>query len=958
MNYLQYFYSSLYFLCCAILLGNVSYAQQHFCANPDPIVIDKATGHLRQMGDGCRSHLYGIYGNNCGFNDCSIPPLPNSGCPAFKIPVVFTIITDGSGNTTLDPAFIDQKIIEINAVYQAASVEFVQCQAPRYLDDADFYQFYFESNDAGDDGQDDGEEIASYDIPNVMNVYLTANLFRGTDSYCGYGYFPTTYTTGPSLNDRNRVYLKNSCFAPGDFTFEHEVGHYLGLQHPHRGAYFLNATGGTPNEAADGSGCCNYGPPDTAFAGTDPNNPNNKGDGICDTPPDPGLLGQVNNECVYIGSYTPSPSQPLQLNNIMGYSNYGACEPLSFTPCQLRKIHDVLTVCRDYLCCSNIEQDFSSTEVNHPQSPYWELCIGDGIPTLQAKNSCYNWYQTISSTVPLASTTSSFTPTASIVDINTPGTYEVWLEETNSFYLGFPCRRKATIKVYADPGNGVALAPPAQVCCNESITFTTSGMGLSSKFTVGFWLASTPITDPSGLDAAYAAGQIFRPDASTTTANGDTTFVFTPNCSNFPVGNYFITPFASYNDLPAPPIGIGPGAAISIPDNDLAGIEIPITVSQVPVDAILQQVCLYVPHAFTNDLAMSLIAPSGYEFNLLSLYSLSGVGEDFGSASQATCFVEPGSGYDAGPCNGPNPPCYVGTLNADGSVNVSIGDPNGNWTLKVADGNNPGYAGMVDFVELVFDQASINISFPEIVASQQSSCTFGTAIPFEIKDCTAAPSTILQLQAYLQGTYSGSGNMNSSLNAQLPISQPYNQAPWNYSGSEVVSSMSFNAVDWVLVELRSNANASSVVAQKAAILLSDGSIVAADNSSSGLIFNGLATNQNYYVVLKHRNHLGIISANSIYFPDTGVVNYSFSAGANQVMGSNQTIEIETGIFALRAGDFYADGIFSYKDSNVFANNSNSPSYSLSDVNLDGVVDMSDFNLLISNMTIIGIDEVR
>ncbi|MEE9431700.1 MAG: FISUMP domain-containing protein [Melioribacteraceae bacterium] len=112
---------------------------------------------------------------------------------------------------------------------------------------------------------------------------------------------------------------------------------------------------------------------------------------------------------------------------------------------------------------------------------------------------------------------------------------------------------------------------------------------------------------------------------------------------------------------------------------------------------------------------------------------------------------------------------------------------------------------------------------------------------------------------FLEGKYSN-GSMSTTLNTQvvIPLIQPFNQSPWNYGGAESVTSIPANVVDWILVELRTDTDASSTVAKRAGFLKSDGMIVELDGTSS-LSFKGLSTSE-HYVVVRHRNHLSIMSS--------------------------------------------------------------------------------------------------
>ena len=62
----------------------------------------------------------------------------------------------------------------------------------------------------------------------------------------------------------------------------------------------------------------------------------------------------------------------------------------------------------------------------------------------------------------------------------------------------------------------------------------------------------------------------------------------------------------------------------------------------------------------------------------------------------------------------------------------------------------------------------------------------------------------LDLKVFLEWPFNDT-TMNTVLNAQnlIPLTQPFNVAPWNYAGTELVSSIpNPDIVDRVLVELR------------------------------------------------------------------------------------------------------------------------------------------------------------
>jgi hypothetical protein len=176
----------------------------------------------------------------------------------------------------------------------------------------------------------------------------------------------------------------------------------------------------------------------------------------------------------------------------------------------------------------------------------------------------------------------------------------------------------------------------------------------------------------------------------------------------------------------------------------------------------------------------------------------------------------------------------------------------------------------------------------------------------------------LDLLVYLEGPYSVS-EMGTSLNSAglIPLSHPYNSAPWNYSGPESVLSIpNANVVDWVLIELRDAANAASAtpatrIARQAAFLLKDGSVVGTDGSSI-LQFNNSFIQQ-LFVIVWHRNHLGIMTANGVT-ASGGIYAYDFSTAASKVYGGSTGYKsMVSGVWGMAAGDPTHDGLIDLAD---------------------------------------------
>lgn len=201
-------------------------------------------------------------------------------------------------------------------------------------------------------------------------------------------------------------------------------------------------------------------------------------------------------------------------------------------------------------------------------------------------------------------------------------------------------------------------------------------------------------------------------------------------------------------------------------------------------------------------------------------------------------------------------------------------------------------------------------------------------------------------RVFLQGCYAGNGTMTTSLNSAglLPFHHPYNDTLgiWNYTGSERVYNMPSDIVDWVLVELRTGEAANTTVGRRAALLKSDGSIVDLDGSSQ-VKFNRIVPG-NYYIVVRHRNHLPIMSANSVTLGFTNSPLYDFSTAQTQAYGTEPMADLGGGVFGMIGGDTNSDGFIDILDFVGPDNNNFLDGYRNSDSNMDGFIDIIDFVL--------------
>ena len=287
--------------------------------------------------------------------------------------------------------------------------------------------------------------------------------------------------------------------------------------------------------------------------------------------------------------------------------------------------------------------------------------------------------------------------------------------------------------------------------------------------------------------------------------------------------------------------------------------------------------------------------------------------------------------------------------------------PTGSYTYTPA----PGYTGPASFTYSVCNSAGKCDVATVSVNVQQSD----------------SPVVVLRLKVMLQGALIGgtAGLMRDDLRSRkfLPLTEPYSAiggtrfTHLNGGGGETMpaSVTALNVgtgdavVDWVFVELRNPANLSAVVATRSALVQRDGDVVLASDGVSPLSFSGL-TGSSFFVSVKHRNHLGAMTASAIPLSTSGTVIdfttmtspqlWNTVVGAFDYDGWEQTTV--SGKQALWAGDANHNGKVKYQGSandlitifseviaaqgtntNPLYNYDNALGYYFGDVNMDGKV---------------------
>jgi len=327
-------------------------------------------------------------------------------------------------------------------------------------------------------------------------------------------------------------------------------------------------------------------------------------------------------------------------------------------------------------------------------------------------------------------------------------------------------------------------------------------------------------------------------------------------------------------------------------------------------------------HNYLQDLTFSVISPSGTE--LIMVQGQCGHWDDFNV------------NWDSDINN--NMPCPYndgGTYSPVMDLSAFNGeDANGIWKLKIVDSASP-HGGKLN--------------------------NWGLDI------CTTIPSTgtngtvQVSLKAMLEGAYDSGGSMNNVLGANCPMNQPYNVDPYFYGGNESMTVVSSQMVDWILVEARegtpsmTGTRTTTTVETVAGILLTNGEIVAPDGFSP-LGFNNLTAQQSYYFVLRHRNHLDVMTSTPIVVGSNMI--YDFSISASQSLGLEQQKMSNDGRAMMYAGDYNSDGTIQNTDFDAW---NSEPAlinvYESSDGNLDGTIQTTDFDLWNMNKATVGIIEI-
>ena len=233
-------------------------------------------------------------------------------------------------------------------------------------------------------------------------------------------------------------------------------------------------------------------------------------------------------------------------------------------------------------------------------------------------------------------------------------------------------------------------------------------------------------------------------------------------------------------------------------------------------------------------------------------------------------------------------------------------------------------------------------------------------------DCDAV---LVELRILLEGALiAGSQQMRLNLNTAglIPLSHPYSLAPYNSTATATIVGVPSTVVDWVLVEARSGTpNATGPVGTtveetQVGFVDQDGFIIA-PSGVGGLRFSQLIPGNDYHFVVRHRNHLDVMTAAALS-TSGGTVTYDFN-NATAALGIEQMKDVSafagSPTFAMHAGEYNQDGVIQNTDFDEWVvDPSILNTYSLTDGNLDGTVQTTDYDTWFPNKAKIGASEIQ
>lgn len=215
---------------------------------------------------------------------------------------------------------------------------------------------------------------------------------------------------------------------------------------------------------------------------------------------------------------------------------------------------------------------------------------------------------------------------------------------------------------------------------------------------------------------------------------------------------------------------------------------------------------------------------------------------------------------------------------------------------------------------------------------------------------------VFNSKVYLEGPWRfGTMAMDLRLKNLVPTSPP-DMYPYNLDPNRPfvsVPQIPDSVVDWLVLEFRPDLNSPDRFF-RTVFLKQDGKIVDLDGISPVLLSKGGIDSGEYFIAVRHRNHLSIVTENKVsIYPETANQFIDFT-DPSTVMGRSgalRPMEFEPGgslLFGMYAGDVNGDGIIDDKDNIQSWDQRDLEGYYSSDANMSGFINTRDFNFTWNN----------
>ncbi len=378
----------------------------------------------------------------------------------------------------------------------------------------------------------------------------------------------------------------------------------------------------------------------------------------------------------------------------------------------------------------------------------------------------------------------------------------------------------------------------------------------------------------------------------------------TPTCTTITNGVCILDP--PYPAIPDNGCSTGSILQATIPISGL-----PTTLGFLPGQTFFQTLELIIAHTFRGDIQVRLTSPTGQTRNmLLNAPTSTAAGSNFGNPGSCPGVVlQLKDGSPALSTMDPNLNNISGFFAPEQTLAGFTGNPNGNWILSICDGG-------------IEDAGSLRFARLRLLAVDCGGVPGGTTLPGSACNdgnpnttgdiysatcvCAGTPTSgiTVAVKGLLDGPLnSGTGIMDDGLRSPLiiPAAEPYTALGFTQvgGGGETANPSVFTVtgnnaiVDWVLIELRNSANNTQVVRTRCGLLQRDGDVVDV-NGTSPLTFPVAAGN--YFVAMRHRNHLGIMTNTAVALSSspatvdfTSLATATFGTAARKTVGSVQAL---------------------------------------------------------------------